>query len=1072
MRIILKFIFRLFLLFNISFIQLNSLCAESPEHESSIARDLSFYASFNDGYNADYHLGMAAGKPKEKDGFTISTVAAKYGKGLLVSMAEKNSPPQFSAAGNILHSRGTIAMWIKPVDDVLASEEIKNTTKFVFSASGIKVFLHKGKVKFWTYSKEGKEGRNDSYEPQAKIILDKDSWMHIVISWKEATQEKKIYINGKNMTSSSANNSLPENSFSDNAASFVLGSSPGQAKHLNLNAIFDEMYIWKRVLTEEEISAVYQGKMPSIRQPGKSVGQAAFPDIQIEYAEKNMADGIYYIGSNIVITTPIQNTGSQTLVAELEYNLLDYYESLRQKKSRTITLQPGTRQNDIQSWQPGAYGVYKVKIIVRSGNNIRKKDIATFAVIPTALSERTADENAFYGSHPKFIGVNVGSGYLLDIEKDIYHLEIAGKLGLKQVRNLDFIQATYWYRVQEKPEAFDFEKSDYILRELSRKGLSLMGMMYATPLWAQIPGRHKNKYFSTGSPRNMNDWENYIKTVAQRYKGKIKSYEIWNEPDCGPSHFDGTPEEYVKMLQIAYQTIKTVDPSIEVVGGGGLHWQVLQNFPTEIFKLGALKYMDSLSVHWKTKPGEDVMEGLSWFRDFKALMKKYGEEKPIINSEGGIWSATYYSDLDFNELPPTDNRDPAYTQYQEGANTFVKALSIMQSEGVKRYYSYWLRGDGNMRNKANADLIYFSDNLLDWGNAPFTHSPKPMAIAYAFHAYIFAKMKFNKRLTINDVLWCFTYSDDKKSAATLWAQTEKSNEINISLNLPVAQTQIYNLMLGSRQVKTRESDALLLSLSSEPVYLIYQGSCADIEKAFINLHADKDISAPLAIDELSLVMKNIKGFALAREARESDWRIIDIRAFCNMCFLDNEAADGKGGWTDEGPLNNMDGIKLGKRQEYQIPFEIIDPQKNNDKSCMVLQSTKTSPRLPQAIENIPINDSVYFIYFIHAAGWAGKETEPYAKYIINYEDNSRVEIPLAINKNCADWWKPPLPDEEGRPVLERVKSTATPGNKNNARFFRVFEWENKKREYKIKSIDFVSLNKQPIPILLGITIRR
>ena len=50
--------------------------------------------------------------------------------------------------------------------------------------------------------------------------------------------------------------------------------------------------------------------------------------------------------------------------------------------------------------------------------------------------------------------------------------------------------------------------------------------------------------------------------MAQRYKGKIKYYQIWNEPNL-ESEWNGQQVDaarYVELLKGAYQRIKAADP--------------------------------------------------------------------------------------------------------------------------------------------------------------------------------------------------------------------------------------------------------------------------------------------------------------------------------------------------------------------------------------------------------------------------------------------------------------------------------------------------------------------------------
>ena len=60
----------------------------------------------------------------------------------------------------------------------------------------------------------------------------------------------------------------------------------------------------------------------------------------------------------------------------------------------------------------------------------------------------------------------------------------------------------------------------------------------------------------------------YVDFVSKSFAGKVRAYEIWNEPDI--KYFntkDATAADYTEMLKAAYETIKQNDPDAAVLGG-------------------------------------------------------------------------------------------------------------------------------------------------------------------------------------------------------------------------------------------------------------------------------------------------------------------------------------------------------------------------------------------------------------------------------------------------------------------------------------------------------------------------
>jgi hypothetical protein len=73
-----------------------------------------------------------------------------------------------------------------------------------------------------------------------------------------------------------------------------------------------------------------------------------------------------------------------------------------------------------------------------------------------------------------------------------------------------------------------------------------------------------------GPPNNYQDYADFLTALASRYKGKIGAYAIWNEPNLAREWCDNVPnpEEYAKLLKVAYSAIKSADPDAIVISAG------------------------------------------------------------------------------------------------------------------------------------------------------------------------------------------------------------------------------------------------------------------------------------------------------------------------------------------------------------------------------------------------------------------------------------------------------------------------------------------------------------------------
>ena len=93
------------------------------------------------------------------------------------------------------------------------------------------------------------------------------------------------------------------------------------------------------------------------------------------------------------------------------------------------------------------------------------------------------------------------------------------------------------------------------------------------------------------SPENEAYWTNYVYQTVSRYKGRVRTWEIMNEPNI---HGYDAPR-YFAVLKSAYTAIKRADPTAKVATGGfaGIPAEMLE----ELYALGAARYFDIMNVH-------------------------------------------------------------------------------------------------------------------------------------------------------------------------------------------------------------------------------------------------------------------------------------------------------------------------------------------------------------------------------------------------------------------------------------------------------------------------------------------
>ncbi len=196
---------------------------------------------------------------------------------------------------------------------------------------------------------------------------------------------------------------------------------------------------------------------------------------------------------------------------------------------------------------------------------------------------------------------------------------------------------TSWREMQPAPGTWDFTNLDArVNRAISGRREVLM-VLGQTPRWAS---RRPDEwsYYGLGAaaePADMMAWRAYVRTLAIRYKGRIRKWELWNEPNV-KGFFTGSPRMMVQMAREAYIVLKRIDPK-NVVVSPGMAVRTL-NSPVWLDRYlgyGGRKYTDVVAVHLYVLSRQRPESILGSAVRVRKIMEKHHLYKPIWNTESG-----------------------------------------------------------------------------------------------------------------------------------------------------------------------------------------------------------------------------------------------------------------------------------------------------------------------------------------------------------------------------------------------------------------------------------------------------
>lgn len=108
-------------------------------------------------------------------------------------------------------------------------------------------------------------------------------------------------------------------------------------------------------------------------------------------------------------------------------------------------------------------------------------------------------------------------------------------------------------------------KYDRIVELAEQYGIQIQARISNPPIWAQA----SDDAGDMAPPALIDDYVNFAVAVAQRYQGRIRYYQIWNEPNIYPEwgEADVDPEQYTELLCRTHDALKAIDPELVIISG-------------------------------------------------------------------------------------------------------------------------------------------------------------------------------------------------------------------------------------------------------------------------------------------------------------------------------------------------------------------------------------------------------------------------------------------------------------------------------------------------------------------------
>ncbi len=157
-------------------------------------------------------------------------------------------------------------------------------------------------------------------------------------------------------------------------------------------------------------------------------------------------------------------------------------------------------------------------------------------------------------------------------------------------------------------------------------GIEVLGVLFGTARWASSDGDNTPPilgipHWGLVAPRDLADWELFVRTLAGRLRGRVSSWEVWNEPDL-TLFWQSSAADFVALVRTTAAVLRAVDPDTRVVVNvvnreSSTHLAFHQVVLTE-----AADVLDVFGYHYGSRASAVAADAV----------------RPLLRSGGAIWN--------------------------------------------------------------------------------------------------------------------------------------------------------------------------------------------------------------------------------------------------------------------------------------------------------------------------------------------------------------------------------------------------------------------------------------------------
>ncbi len=514
-------------------------------------------------------------------------------------------------------------------------------------------------------------------------------------------------------------------------------------------------------------------------QEGELSGYAAAEPVQVGFRSP-VPGNIYYDTEPARLDLLVYNADETSGIAKVNYTVTDLFDRQVDKGSASVDLAKGKNIEQSIDLFNKKRGIFRLLASVE-GSNSGPAELV-YSVLPPNEHLNQMYEAGFLGTdtnlRPDTLAILKRANFNWALSKFIARWNLA------------------------EPEQGKFVFHDEEVENARKAGVSLVlqicwtnqqdlnWALKNTPNVGERAKGHSENWDDSAKDQFLKDVADYTFAIVSHYKGKVKYYELTNEP-----YYNFTPEQIGWVYKAMSAAAKKADPDCIVgintdyriyVDDKGQYVSNRPQYLPELVKAHGLDYADVITAHFYNN-------NLAFFLPWGEHLKKY--KKPGWNTETGPTPPSFYKTLPTAES--IQGGDEWWPRHQRP--DLIKFTDIMEknllftiSAGqMQKYFYYFSRftncspSQPTKRGAGGKDNVEFDGGL------------RSGAVAQSIVSHFFENCQYASRCAIDPRLDLYLFHDGSGTKGYLYAAREQPKALALTFPASAGAIECFDLMTNA-----------------------------------------------------------------------------------------------------------------------------------------------------------------------------------------------------------------------------------------------------------------------------------